>query len=147
MGAGLFSGKPTGNPDGIASNPDDWSEESKRSVAYSFDPKPYLDKAYSCRRCSAPDVFTADDQKHTFEVRKANISQQRSLCVTCHREWCHFDREVREYRRRWAADRRGLRCDLEFLRHWLVVLEALAKYNGCVDRANIVMLRRLVAAA
>lgn len=145
MGAGFFSGEPTGNSDGIASNPDDWSEASKRSVAYSFDPQPYLDKAYLCLRCSAPDVFTAEDQKHTFEVRKANISQQRSLCVTCHREWFHLDREVREYRRQWATDRRGLHRDLKFLRHWLVVLEALAGYNSNVDRANIVMLRRLVA--
>jgi hypothetical protein len=145
MGAGLFDGEPTGDPAGVPCYPESWSEESKQSVAYSFPPRPYRDKAYLCWRCRAPDVFTAADQKHTFEVRKAHISQQRILCRACHREWAGLEREARECRRRWAAEQPALLRDLEFLRRWLAVLEALPGFNAERDEANIAMLRRLVA--
>ena len=145
MGAGLYSGDPTGDPAGIPSDPECWSDDSKRSVAYSFAPRPYRDKAYLCSRCRQPDVFTAAEQKHTFEVRKANISQQRVLCRACHREWVGRDHEARACRQRWAAEHHTLRLDADFLRRWLGVLESLPGYNGVRDAANIAMLRRLVA--
>jgi hypothetical protein len=146
VGAGLYDGEPTGAPAGVPCDPEQWSEDSKRSVAYDFAPRPYRDKAYRCWRsgCGARDVFTAAEQKHTFEVRKAHISQQRVLCRACHREWVALEREAREHRRRWAAERQALSRDLGFLRQWLVVLEALPGYNGERDEGNIVMLRRLL---
>jgi len=146
MGAGRFSGDPAGDPAGIPCDPEQWSEDSKRSVAYEFRPaRPYRDKAYVCWRCKAPDVFTAAEQKHTYEVQKANISQQRVLCRACHREWVRLESEAGECRRRWAAERATLRNDLEFLRRWLGVLEALPGYNGATDEANATMVRRLIA--
>jgi hypothetical protein len=147
MGAGLYSGEPTGDPAGIPSDPECWSADSKKSVDYLFPPEPYIDKAYQCRRlaCRTLDVFTAAEQKHTFEVRKANISQQRLLCRVCHRVWVSLDRESRACRERWATERHALRFDLEFLRRWLVVLEKLPEYGGAMDESNIVMLRRLLA--
>ena len=148
MGAGLYSGEPTGDPTGVPCDPEQWSEDSKRSVAYEFAPRPYRDKAYTCWRsaCGAPDVFTAAEQKHTFEVRKANISQQRALCRACHREWVALDLEARECRRRWAAEQPALAREPAFLRRWLAVLEALPGYNGKWAQGEIAMLRRLVPA-
>lgn len=145
MGAGLYYGDPTGDPDGLPSDPEKWSEDSKGSVAYKFlDPRPYLDRAYCCWRCGAPDVFTAAEQKHTFEVRKANINQARKLCRACHRAWVGLEQEAAACRRRWAAGRPALRRDPAFLRRWLAVLEELPRYGRPVDRANVVMLGRLV---
>jgi Probable zinc-ribbon domain len=145
MGAGLFAGDPTGDPAGVPCDPDCWSEESKRSVAYEFRPPVYRDKAYRCWRCGAPDVFTAADQKHTFEVRKANISRQRVLCGACHRERAELEREAGECGRRWAAGRVKLVRDPGFLRRWLEVLESLPGYGGANDEANIARVRRLIA--
>ena len=145
MGAGLHSGEPVGDPAGVPSDREQWSDDSKRSVAYTFEPRPYLDKAYHCWRCRAPSVFTAAEQKHTFEVRKASIDQNRVHCRACFAEWCRLDREVRECRRRWVAERVALRRDLEFLRLWLGKLEAMAGFGYRVDHANITMLQRLVA--
>lgn len=146
MGAGLFTGDPTGDPAGVPCDPECWSDESKRSVAYwPLPAEPYRDKAYLCWRCRQPDVFTAAEQKHTFEVRKANISQQRVLCRACHREWVGLEREADDCRRRWAAERQTVRGDPAFLRRWLTVLEALPGYNGPRDAATIAMLRKLVA--
>ena len=145
MGAGLYSGEPVGDPTGVPCDPEQWSDDSKRSVAYEFAPEPYRDKAYRCWRCDAPDVFTAAEQKHAFEVRKAHIDQQRILCRACHREWVGLEREAGECRRRWASEDAALRRDPAFLRRWLVALERLPGYNGARDEANIVMLRKLVA--
>jgi hypothetical protein len=146
MGAGLYSGDPMGDPAGLPCDPEQWSEDSKRSVAYESRPaQPYRDKAYLCWRCKTRDVFTAAEQKYTFEVHKANVSQQRVLCRECHREWVGLDREADECRHRWAAERLKLRNDPEFLGRWLAVLEALPGYNAARDKANIKMLRRLIA--
>ena len=135
MGAGLFFGDPTGDPAGIPCNPECWSEQSKKSVAYI---------CWRRSACGAPDVFTAAEQKHTFEVRKVNISQERVLCSACHREWVALEWEAHACRERWASNGASLRHDPAFLRRWLVVLEAMPRYNGVRDEANIVMLRRLV---
>ena len=146
MGAGFYGGEPTGDPAGVPSDPECWSGECKRSPDYTFAPKSYRDKAYLCWRCRQPDVFTAAEQKHTYEQLKANLWQSRSLCAACHQERVGLEREARECRLRWAADRAALRRDHDFLLHWLVVLEALPRYGGARDSAHIVMLRRLVAA-
>lgn len=144
MGAGLYSGEPVGDPAGVPCDPECWSEESKRSVGYELAEKTYRDKAYLCWRCRTPDVFTAVEQKHAFEVRKVYIDQQRVLCRTCHREWVALDLEAYECRRQWAVENASVRGNKEFLQRWLVVLESLSEYNAKRDEANIAMIRRLL---
>ncbi|CAN5237598.1 hypothetical protein BH11PLA2_BH11PLA2_35950 [soil metagenome] len=144
MGAGFFTGEPTGDPAGVPCDPDCWSVESKRSYAYHYTPRPYRDLAYNCWRCQALAVFTAQDQKYTFEVRKAHISQQRVLCEACYLEWVELVRESNEYRKRWLAERSVLMHNQEFLQRWLIVLQSMPRYNGVYDEANINMIQRLV---
>ena len=147
MGAGLFPGDPAGDPAGVPCDPEQWSDASKRSVAYDLPPRPYRDKAYRCCRCETPDVFTAAEQRHDFEVRKVSICAQRVLCRACHAERARLDQTARDHRRRWAIGRSELRGDAEFIRGRLAVLEALPAYGGEPDRANIVMLNRLLVAS
>lgn len=128
----------------VIKNVEEWSEASKRSVEYMFPPHPYVDIEYLCWQCKAPAVFTAEDQKRTYEVQKAHRGQRRVLCVPCHAERCRLNREVLVCRRRWAEGMRELQRDIEFLRHWLAVLEAHDRYGARSDPANIIMLRRLV---
>jgi hypothetical protein len=145
MGAGYAYGEPSDGTGGLPADPANWSEASRRSVGAIFPPRPYTDIEYVCWRCKRPDVFTAEQQKHAYEVRKAYIWQQRILCRECYRERQALEQEARVCRRRWADERRSLRSDLGFLRRWLTVLEALPEYKGTADRANIAMLWRLVA--
>lgn len=133
---------------GVPSNPDVWSAKSKQSSIYShFPPESYRDIHYDCWRCKQPAVFTAEEQKHAFEVRKAYIWQRRSLCGACFRERVAVEREIAECRRRWAAERDALRRDTDFLRRWLALFEALPGYGGEWDSANITMLQRLAGRA
>lgn len=50
--------KKTNRPTSVLADPEQWSEQSKRSVAYVFR-KEYEDMAYNCARCKAACLFTA----------------------------------------------------------------------------------------
>ncbi len=68
----------------VAADPMKWSATSQRSRG--FDPhgvRGYADEYYWCRRCGAPAVFTAEQQREAFEVRKKPIYQRRVHCERC----------------------------------------------------------------
>jgi hypothetical protein len=128
----------------VASDPDQWSEQSKHSVAFHFK-REYVDIPYKCYRCGAACVFTAQDQKHTFEVRKASIDQRRTFCATCWSESHRLRAALSEHDLRWAAEKSDLRSNKEFLSEWLALLtcwKEFAPYKQ--DVAKINMLRGLL---
>ena len=96
-------------------------------------------------RCGKSAVFTAADQKVTFESRKAYIWQQRNLCSECFRERKQIEIGIRRCQSRWRDRKRELQGDREFLRQWLSLLEKHPEYGGRKNHAGIIMLRRLVA--
>ena len=70
-------------------NFEEWSEESKRSFRYSalnscIDY--YSDIEFECIACNKAAVFTAKEQKYSYEVEKNYIWQKRVLCSTCYLE-------------------------------------------------------------
>jgi len=69
-------------PSRVAADPARWSHASQGSVAAYFTTA-YVDVAYKCWHCRTEATFTAADQKYAYEVRKANINQNRRLCVPC----------------------------------------------------------------
>jgi len=69
----------------VLADPSQWSESSKRSRSY--EPSAtiyYYDEFYWCRACGRPSVFSAQDQKHAFEVEKRYIHSTRVLCDPCY---------------------------------------------------------------
>jgi hypothetical protein len=128
----------------VAADPEQWSEQSKHSVAYHYK-RDYVDKPFKCWRCSAACTFTALDQKYTFEIKKASIDQRRKFCATCWSESNQLRAALSEYDARWAAEKSGLRTNIEFLTEWLELLtrwKQFAPYNH--DIAKINMVRRLL---
>jgi hypothetical protein len=128
----------------VAADPDQWSEQSKHSVAFHFK-REYVDIPYTCYRCGAACVFTAQDQKYTFEVKKASIDQRRTFCATCWSESHRLRAALSEYDLRWAAEKSDLRSNKEFLSEWLDLLtrwKEFAPYKQ--DVAKINMLRGLL---
>jgi hypothetical protein len=62
-----------------------WSEESKRSRPYSPGTEVrYYDEYYWCAKCADACVFSAQQQKIEFEVRKRYIHVTRQYCDLCH---------------------------------------------------------------
>jgi hypothetical protein len=131
----------------VAADPSQWSQQSQHSVAFHFTHN-YVDKPYKCWRCGASCVFTAQDQKYTFEVKKASIDQRRKLCAMCWSESHGLQSALAERDFRWTTNKHKLRHDSEFLSGWLNLLtrwEEFAPYKN--DVAKINMLRRLLARA
>jgi Probable zinc-ribbon domain len=117
----------TTQPRSVASDPEQWSEKSKNSVAYHFK-EDYSDIEYLCWRCKAPSVFTAEDQKYTFEVKKASRDQRRILCASCWSEANKIRATLEQYEIDWLASKNQLQRDSDFLRRWLDLLVLLEKY-------------------
>jgi hypothetical protein len=126
-------------------NPRLWSEKSQRSVSASWT-KEYRDIPYQCWRCQAEAVFTAQDQKYTFEVLKAPIDQRRTLCEDCWRESLTIDQDLKKFEVHWRAEKSVLRKDREFLAGWLRLLETREEYVAYKpDTAKKNMLKKLLA--
>lgn len=123
----------------VAADPDQWSAQSKRSVAFYFR-REYVDQPYKCWRCGADCTFTAPDQKYAFEVKKASINQRRTLCNACWLESHRLRAALSEHDLRWAAEKSDLRSDKEFLCGWLDLLtrwKQFAPYKQDVAKMNM----------
>ncbi|MCE3603833.1 zinc-ribbon domain-containing protein [Massilia sp. P8910] len=80
----LINTIPDTRPSTIPADTTRWSAQSQNSVPCQFGwVTHYTDKAYVCRTCGTPCIFTAQDQKYTYEVKKAYIDQKRNLCRPC----------------------------------------------------------------
>lgn len=125
-----------------------WSEESKRSYLYcghSYSQSDrYCDIHYRCKRCASPAVFTAADQKRSYEVKKNYIWQSRHLCPACHAQWVQLKAKDRACQARWTAERPTLMHDEPFMRDWLQVLEALPSYDRHKQSTIKTRLRKLL---
>jgi hypothetical protein len=106
-----------------------WSEESKRSYAYHYQATSYEDIHYECSKCGTPSVFTAQEQKISFEEKKNYIWQRRTLCPQCNAELFRLRERERACQARWVQGREVLARDGEFMRDWLEVLQAIPRYS------------------
>jgi len=139
--------KQSHRPTSVPADPEHWSDKSKQTVAYGFI-REYTDRPYKCWRCQAECVFTAQDQKYTYEVKKASIDQRRSLCEACWSESHRIRNMLLECEERWAAAKAELRGNKSFLTHWFELLAALEAYVPYKpDTAKKNMLAKLLASA
>ena len=131
----------------VPADPSQWSEKSKQSVAYEF-VREYKDIAYKCWHCKAECVFTAQDQKYTFEVKKASIDQRRRLCSSCWSEAHRIREALQSCEEKWAQSKKDLKTDRGFLSGWLEQLNLLETYVPFKrDTARKNMLSKLLADA
>lgn len=133
---------------GIKADPKQWSRQSRQSYGAWLTTE-YVDLEYFCCRCGKADVFTAAEQKQSYEEEKNYFWQRRILCRRCWQESNAIRRKLKKFQERWAASRTTLRIDLPFLRGWLDALVRLEEYGSYprTDRAKKNMLAKLIAAA
>jgi hypothetical protein len=133
-------------PKSIPADPSQWSEQSKQTVSYLFNfIREYTDKPFNCRRCGAACVFSAEDQKYTFEVKKASIDRRRKFCAECWSESHRLKASLADFEKRWADDKRTLQTDSKFLAGWLELLNRWKEFEPYKqDIARINMLRGLL---
>jgi len=128
----------------VKADPTQWSKESRQSYAV-YGIKEYVDIPYFCWRCGKPDVFTAEDQKHSFEVKKNYVWQRRILCQSCWGEANTIRKALSTCQAQWAKAKSSLQKDVAFLSHWLKLLTKLEEYVPYrPDTAKKNMLTKLI---
>jgi len=129
----------------VAADPRQWSEKSQRSVSAAWK-KEYVDIPYSCWRCKKAAVFSAEDQKYSFEIKKNQIDQRRVLCPDCWMEANRIRKSLGTYQARWNDEKKTLKKDTGFLTRWLSLLTTLDEYEGSyrADTAKKNMLKKLI---
>jgi len=58
-------------------------EQLLHNNTYSFLPKFYLDKPFSCKDCGTKEIWTAIKQKWWYEVAKGHIDSTAVRCMKC----------------------------------------------------------------
>ena len=104
----------------------------------------YEDKSYVCRACGQASVFTAEQQKYAYEVKKALIYQERVLCESCFGERKRLEVASNDFLASWSENRGALKANGSALRRWKEILELLPKYGARQETARIKMLTRLI---
>jgi len=122
-----------------------WSEKSRGGLDYVFAPEFYEDKPFGCRACGRQGVFTAEQQKYTYEVKKAFTWEQHVLCPTCFQKCCELSAESSALVAAWLQNKGKAAANLPALRRWREVLELLPSYGMRKDAARIRMLSKLLA--
>ena len=121
-----------------------WSPKSRGGLDEFFAGEFYEDKSFVCRACGRPGVFTAEQQKYTYEVKKALVYQEHVLCERCFKERNRLAAAAKVFLESWSADRAALKAKPGQLARWKEVLELLPKYGVRQDTARIRMLARLI---
>jgi len=111
----------------VPADPAQWSESSRRSVSFNYVTE-YIDIHYQCWHCRAVTIYSAADQKHTFEVKKADINQQRLLCNSCWKTSNRIASDLESNQEKWAASKAELKKDKGFLTAWLNLLQEQETY-------------------
>jgi len=90
-------------------------------------------------------VFSAIEQKYTFEVKKAPIDQRRHLCESCWRQSLVIERDIKACQQHWKESKPLLKSDQPFLKKWLDLLTLAERYGHRTNTAAKSMLRKLLA--
>lgn len=130
----------------IPACPENWSEKSKQSVPYQGNfIKEYRDIQYSCWRCQKPSVFSAEDQKYTYEVKKAYIDQKRKFCSDCWQQSNAIAEAIQNCEEKWERSNDKLKSNPEFLSEWLNLLVRRDEYEPYKSNTAIKnMLKKLL---
>lgn len=121
-----------------------WREKDQGSVPASWTTQ-YTDIAFQCSCCRKECVFSADDQKYTYETKKAPIDQRRHLCEACWKQSHEFAAGIKLHQEQWAASKTTLTSDAAFLNEWLELLKSSEKFYIKQDMAAKAMLQKLIS--
>ena len=121
-----------------------WSKESKESLSYDFAKEFYEDITYQCWKCGKTAVFSAQDQKHSFEVLKNYVWQRCKLCNSCYAELVSLQNEVKRYEGLWSKETQHSKTSAPYLASWLLALQKIPGFGKPENTASINMLKKLV---
>ena len=119
-------------------NREAFSDSSKNSVGHEFLGDYYENIQYKCIKCKKPAVFSAQEQKETFEMRKEYMWAKRVLCPLCWREMRGIKKDLGIKEQFYLQNKESVLGDQGFLKEWLELLENYPKFGKKVDSARII---------
>ncbi|MFA7174661.1 MAG: zinc-ribbon domain containing protein [Kiritimatiellia bacterium] len=131
----------------IPINKELWSEKSRTGLDYVFAEEFYEDKPFQCRACGASSVFTAEQQKYTYEEKKAYTWEEHVLCSDCFKVRNQLSAESLAFLAVWVRDKRAAMANLQGVCRWKEILELLPRYGVRKDTARIRMLSKVLSNA
>ena len=121
-----------------------WSDESKRSYSYDSHIEFYEDERYQCVKCGCSAVFSAQEQKEAFEVKKRYIWQRRTLCKSCYGELLELKKELSMYEEMWSQESAVTKKSAPYLQSWLTAINAMPSYGKPKNHAKAQKLFNLI---
>ncbi len=121
-----------------------YSESSKRSVGHEFLGDFYADINYKCSKCKKPEVFSAQDQKEAYEVRKEYMWAKRKLCDVCWHERKAIEKQLKDKEQWYAKNKEQALKDSEFLHGWLSLLQEYPKYGKKSNPARVKFIQNAI---
>ncbi|WGO98720.1 hypothetical protein QFX18_01420 [Saccharophagus degradans] len=125
-------------------NKDAYSASSKKSVGFEFLNDYYEDKKYRCKKCYKQDVYTAEQQKKTFEIKKAYMWQERFICNLCYQEMIEIKKELSEIEINYLKDKESVMRNKGILKRWLFLLKEYPKYWRKENTAQINFVQKAI---
>ncbi len=125
-------------------NKDAYSDASKNSLGHEFLGEFYEDIHYQCYKCQQPAIFTAIQQKKSFEIRKEYMHQQRILCRNCWLKLRQLKCEMQNIEQLYSLDKEKMKSDKEFLQEWLFILKEIPKFGKKTNTARIRFIEKIL---
>ena len=105
-----------------------YSGSSKRSAGFECLGDYYENIRYQCKKCTGSAIFTAEEQKETYEIKKRYMWQQRFLCNKCYVEMVSIKNKLQEMEQYYCDNKEQSRQDRKFLLCWLRLLNEYSAY-------------------
>jgi hypothetical protein len=125
-------------------DPERYSESSKRSYGYEIINRKnyYSDINYTCSKCKADAVYTALEQKKSYENRKEYICSTRILCGRCWHEKRVLKKEAQLIEKDYCENKEDFLKDEAKLMRWLWVLIEYSKFTYRYNKSRVIFLEK-----
>jgi len=116
-------------------NKDAWSEKSKESLSYAFAKDFYENIIYTCRKCKKESIFSAEEQKRSYEIQKNYIDQQKIFCEKCYKNHKELKKQIHEYEKMWEMESVKTKNTATYLNEWLSTMHEMQSYGKPINEA------------
>ncbi|WP_152600140.1 zinc-ribbon domain containing protein [Cellvibrio mixtus] len=125
-----------------------WSKSSQRSQGshYSSNAMYYENISYLCVMCKNKSIFSAEDQKFSYEVKKQFIWRIPTLCHNCHENLTRLLSKEREFQKLWNVNREEMKLNVSFLKDWLNTIKEIHAHGKTTNYTMVAGILKLLRA-
>ena len=115
---------------------------AQRSLAI---PEWYHDELVTCRGCAKQFTFTAQQQRHLYEVQKVSLFARRQLCMRCKLKLSRLERDIAKLETQVAP--KGMRQSLTLSdwQRYQRILSEKSRLRGKPDSAKLQRISKEIA--